>query len=135
MLATLSPATARIAASTGPMTRVPLIIAELSEIAPGRSWRCTSSGIDDWNAGALSALAIPMPSCAAKIVQSALSLATKTAMAMVSNTEHVCMVSCSFCFETRSARTPPGIDSTSSGPSWANTIRPTSAGRPVRSSM
>ena len=54
------PGGASSAARTGPTTRVPFIIAELRLIAPGRSWRCTSSGIDDWNAGALSALAIPM---------------------------------------------------------------------------
>ena len=77
MLDTLSPATASTAASTGPTTRVPLIIAEFSEIAPGRSCRCTSSGIDDWKAGALNALAMPMPSCARKIVHNAVSAATK----------------------------------------------------------
>ncbi len=135
MLDTLSPATASTAASTGPMTRVPLIIAEFNEIAPGRSCRCTSSGIDDWNAGALSALAVPMPSCARKIVHSAASEATKYAMAIVSTTDADCIVSCSFCLDTRSASTPPGIDSTSKGPSCAKIIRPTSAGRPVRSSM
>ena len=117
------------------MTRVPLIIAELRLIAPGRSWRCTSSGIEDWNAGAFSALATPIPSCARKIVQSAVSAATKEAIAIVSTTEAVCIVSCNFCFDTRSASTPPGIDSTRSGPSCMNTIRPTRAGRPVRSSM
>ncbi len=114
---------------------MPFIIAELRLIAPGRSWRCTSSGIDDWNAGALSALAMPMTSCVANSVHSAVSAKTNQASATVRTTDALCIVSCSFCFDTRSARTPPGIDSISSGPSCMNTIRPTSAGRPVRSSM
>ena len=71
------PKAARSAARTGPTTRVPFIIAELRLIAPGRSWRCTSSGIDDWNAGAFMELAIPMPSCATNSVQIAASTATK----------------------------------------------------------
>ena len=69
------PAAASSAARTGPTTRVPFIIAELRLIAPGRSWRCTSSGIDDWNAGALKALAIPMQSWEANSVQIAASMA------------------------------------------------------------
>ncbi len=123
------------AARIGPTTRVPLIIAELRLIAPGRSWRCTSSGIDDWKAGALSALAMPIPSCAANSVHSAVSANTNQASATVRTTDADCIVSCSFCLDTRSARTPPGIERISSGPSCMNTMRPTSAGRPVRTSM
>ena len=72
-----SPTPARIAAATGPITRVPLIIAELRLIAPGRSVRWTSNGIDAWKAGALSALADPIPACTRKIQTRLASCATK----------------------------------------------------------
>ena len=61
-------------------------------------------------------------------------MATIHAITSVNSAELICIVSCSFCFDTRSASTPPGIDSRSSGPSCMKIIAPTSAGRPVRSS-
>ncbi len=71
------PTPARIAAATGPITRVPLIIAELRLIAPGRSERWTRSGIDAWNAGAFRAFAEPMPAWTRKIQTRLASRATK----------------------------------------------------------
>ena len=117
------------------MTRLALIITELRLTAPARSARWTSSGTLAWNAGALRALPMPMTSDTANSVHSGEPPATSAARATLNT-------SCTSCITIRyarrgkrSARTPAGIDSTSSGPSWVNTSRPTRAADSVRCSM
>ena len=70
-----------------------------------------------------------------KMTQSAEFCATESARPSVNTAEIDCIVSCSFCFDTLSARTPAGIESSKSGPNCMKIVTPTSAGRSVRSWM
>ena len=83
------------------------------------------------NAGALSVLAIPIVSWAAKIVHSAASLKTRTASTIDITSITACMAITSRVRSKRSARMPDGIESSSSGPSWAKIRSPTSVADPV----
>ena len=122
------------AASSGPITRLPLIITELRATAPARSRRSTSSGTLAWNAGALRALPIPITSEQAISVHSGESRPTRTASTALKMPWMACITIRYGRRGKRSASTPAGIDSTSSGPSCVNTSSPTRAAEPVRSS-
>ena len=133
--AVVTPTSASTAASAGPSTRLALIITEFRLTAPARSARSTSSGTLAWNAGALRALPMPISSDAPNSVHNGASVATRAARTTLKT-------SCTDCITTRngrrgnrSASTPAGIDSSSSGPSCVNTSSPTSAADPVRCSM
>ena len=78
---------------------------------------------------------MPISSEATKSVHNGACVATRAASTTLK-------ISCTDCIATRngrrgnrSASTPAGIDSSSSGPSCVNTSRPTSAADPVRCSM
>ena len=128
------PIAARNAASAGPAIRVPLIIAELRLMAPERSRRSTSIGMLALNAGALIVFAMPIGSCATKIVHSAASLKTRKASTIDIAIIADCMMITSRVRSNRSASMPDGMESSRGGPSCTKIERPTSDADPVRPS-
>ncbi len=118
----------------GPITREPLIIVELSATAPLRSRRLTSIGIEAWNAGAFNAWPMPIDQVAGEQRARDASLATNSAITAENTICTDCMAIRKPRRGSLSASTPPGIDSSSVGPSRANTISPTATPEWKRSS-
>lgn len=81
---------------------------------------------------ALSALPMPTPSAVANIAQIGASAAARKNRPTEKASCTSCMATSQRRRSNRSAMTPAGMDSTSSGPSWANTSRPTTEALPVR---
>ena len=129
----VTPSGASTATMIGPITRLPLIIVEFSEIDPGRSARLTSVGSMADHAGALSALPMPTPSATRNSDQIGASAAASGNSAAENTSWTICIAISQRRRSKRSAITPAGIDSSRSGPSWANTSSPTIDARPVRS--
>ena len=108
----VAPTRASSAASAGPRTRLAFIITEFKLTAPARSARLTSSGTLAWNAGAFSALPVPMTSDMANSVHSGALVATSTARTTLNTIWMACMAMRYGSRGNRSASTPAGIDST-----------------------
>ena len=112
-------------AISGPTTREPFSWVELSEMAPGRSRRSTSIGTVAWNAGAPSALPVPIAVLHQKSAANEALRLTRDARANDPSSCTACMVMRYGRRRNLEASSPPGIDSRRTGPSWPNTISPT----------
>ena len=129
----VTPNGASTATMIGPITRLPLIIVEFSEIEPDRSALPTSVGSMADHAGALRALPMPTPRATTNIDQIGASVAARGNSAIEKSIWTICIATSQRRRSKRSAITPAGMESSSSGPSWANTSRPTIEALPVRS--
>jgi hypothetical protein len=78
-------------------------------------------------------LPTPTPRATTNIAHNGASAATSGASAIEKHIWTICIAMSHRRRSKRSAMTPAGIDSNSSGPSWANTSRPTTDALPVRS--
>jgi len=129
-----TPSDRSTATTMGPTTRDPLIMVLLSDTEPARSSRLTSVGSMADHAGALSAFPTPTPHATRKMAQIlASALASGASMAEKNSCTNWVPMS-QRRRSKRSAMTPAGIERNNNGPSWANTMRPTTEALPVRSS-
>jgi hypothetical protein len=119
----------------GPTTREPLMVSEFSDTEPERSALLTSVGSIADQAGALSALPTPTPRATRKIDQTGASAEASGASAAENASCTSCIAISHLRRSNRSAIRPAGMERKSSGPSWANTITPTSDVLPVRLRM
>jgi hypothetical protein len=117
----------------GPTIREAFIWTELSEMAPERSSRGTSTGTTALKTGAYSALPMPMQSTTSTIRVRLGSAGRATAASSTEKTACCTLrVSRTFLRSKESASMPPTTENRSRGPSWAAVMMPTNTAEPVR---